>query len=467
MDTARTSSNKMESNDLSRRDFLKRSSTVGLAALGSGSIANVLASCSSSSGGSSSGSSADTLSFWQFYGPGGQVKEQSQWFVDVVNAWNTQNKTQVKLQYVPSQDYISGSKLQTAFASGQGPDIFLISPGDFLRYYNGGVLKDLTPYIDSAAQQDLFPGVMGTRMVNGKIYGVPMEVEPMAFYYSLDAFRQTGLTEKDIPTTWDQLLAVAAKLKTNKRYGVLFETTPGYYQNFTWYPFMWQGGTDAVNPTTKKSGFNSPGAIQALKFWQNAVKEGLAPRTLLGAGGGDVVTNLAGGYCAIQNLGIWGIAALKANAPNFKYGVFKLPTPAGGSYSTVLGGWAFVANSKGKNPEEAAKFCAWALASMKPDSIQRGVDWISKVKSDVAPRKSVLDQATQNGAFSSGPMKFFKDNVFPGGRGEPRYPTEIYKAISDAIQACMLNGADPAQQAAATATTIDSFLAGYNGAPIL
>ncbi|MFL5661671.1 MAG: extracellular solute-binding protein [Ktedonobacteraceae bacterium] len=465
MDIDQSLSTQLESNNLSRRDFLKHTGTASLAVLGAGSLVNALAGCGGSSG--SSGSSSSALSFWQFYGPGGQVKEQSQWFVDLANAWNKENQTQVKLQYLPPTDYIGGSKLQTSFASGAGPDVFLLSPGDFLRYYNGKVLLDLTPYIDSAAQKDLVPGVMGTRMVDGKIYGIPMEVEPMAFYYSLDAFEKAGLTEKDIPTSWDQLLEVAAKLKTSKRYGVMFETAPGYYQNFTWYPFMWQGGADAVDPATKKSGFNSPGAIQALKFWQDAVKRGIAPRTTLGGGGGDLVANLAAGYCAIQNVGIWGIAALKANAPDFKYGVFKLPTPAGGTYKTVAGGWAFVANAKGKNPEAAAQFCAWALASMKQDSIQRGVDWISKVKSDVGPRTTVMDLATQNGAFSSGPMKIFKDDVFPGARGEPRYPAEVYKAISDAIQACMLNGADPRQAAETASNTIDSFLAGYSGAAIL
>ena len=53
-----------------------------------------------------------------------------------------QGRTRIRRQH----DYINGTKLPTAFASGQGPDIFLISPGDFLRYYNGGVLLDLTPY---------------------------------------------------------------------------------------------------------------------------------------------------------------------------------------------------------------------------------------------------------------------------------------------------------------------------------
>ena len=46
-------------------------------------------------------------------------------------------------------------------------------------------------------------------------------------------------------------------------------------------------------------------------------------------------------------------------------------------------------------------------------------------------------------------------------------PPPVYKAISDAIQACQLNGQDPAQAAQAASDQIDAFLAGYKGAPIL
>ena len=451
-------------NDISRREFLKQAGYTGIAAMGAGGVASALASCGFAGSGGS-GSSSQPLSFWQFYAPGGPVKAQAQWFIDAVNTWNKNNKSPIQLQYIA--DYVNGSKLQTSFASGQGPDIFVISPGDFLRYYNGGVLKELTPYIDKATQADFYPDVMGTRLVSGKIYAIPMEVEPMAMYYSVDAFEKAGLSEKDVPTTWQGLLEVAAKLKTNKRYGVLFETAPGYYQNFTWYPFMWQTGSDAVDQATKKSGFNTIGVVQALKFWQDAIKSGVAPRSTLGTGGSDVVANLAAGYCAMQNLGIWGISALRSNAPDFKYGVFKLPLPPGGTYKTILGGWAFVANAKGKNPDDAAKFCAWALGSMQQDSIQRGVDWIIKAKSDVGPRKSVMDEAARENGFSDGPMKIFKDDIFAGGRGEPRYPPEDYKAISDALQSCMLNGADPQQQAEAASKTIDTFLSTYSGASIL
>src|SRR6266511_3937285 len=80
---------------------------------------------------------AKKLSFWQFYSPGGTVATQGKWFEDMIKSWNDQNETQIELNYIPVNDYVNGSKLQTAFASGEGPDIFIISPGDFLRYANG------------------------------------------------------------------------------------------------------------------------------------------------------------------------------------------------------------------------------------------------------------------------------------------------------------------------------------------
>jgi multiple sugar transport system substrate-binding protein len=104
---------------------------------------------------------------------------------------------------------------------------------------------------------------------------------------------------------------------------------------------------------------------------------------------------------------------------------------------------------------------------MQEDSIQRVVDWCTKSKSDVSPRKSALDKAAAAGGYSSGPMKMFKDEIFPTGRGEPRVPPEVYKTISDSIQACQLGGADPKQTAEQGSEQIDSFLAGYSGAPLL
>jgi multiple sugar transport system substrate-binding protein len=299
--------------------------------------------------------------------------------------------------------------------------------------------------------------------VDGKVYGLPMEIEPLALYYSEAAFESAGLSEADLPKTWDQTLAVAQKLTNSKRYGVMFETLPGYYQNFTWYPFMWQGGSE-FQTKDGKSAFDSPATVAALKLWQDAVNMGVAPRQVV-SGGFDIVSNLAAGLCAMQNIGIWGISAMENNAKDVPYGIFKLPTPANGKYVTVGGGWAFVANAKGADPENAAKFCAWALASMDKKSVQRVADWCTVAKSDMPPRQSALEAKRED--FSKGKMGIFSKEVYPGTRAEPRLPPEVYKIISDAIQATQLGGADCRQTATAASQQLDAFLASYSGAPIL
>ena len=121
---------------ISRRELLKRGGKVAAAAAVSLVFSPFVF--------TGKAAATKTLSFWQFYAPArGNL---SKWFEDCVKGWNATHDVKVELQLVPAQEYIGGSKLQTAFAAGQGPDIFIISPGDFLRYYNGGVLVDLTPW---------------------------------------------------------------------------------------------------------------------------------------------------------------------------------------------------------------------------------------------------------------------------------------------------------------------------------
>ena len=104
---------------------------------------------------------------------------------------------------------------------------------------------------------------------------------------------------------------------------------------------------------------------------------------------------------------------------------------------------------------------------MQDDCIQRVVDWCTKANSEISPRKSALEKGTTEGGYSSVPMKLFKDVIFPSARSEPRVPPEVYKAVSDTIQACQLGGADPKQAAEEGSQQIESFLSGYTGAPLL
>ena len=103
------------------------------------------------------------------------------------------------------------------------------------------------------------------------------------------------------------------------------------------------------------------------------------------------------------------IAQLREGAPDFKYGVFKLPPLRAGNISTSA--------------------AAGRLSPTPRDGIRR------------PPTKSALDAG--KAAFENGFLKIFTDEICPGARAEPRMPPPVYKAISDAIQACQLNGQIP------------------------
>jgi multiple sugar transport system substrate-binding protein len=90
------------------------------------------------------------LKFWQFYAPGGEVAPQVAWFEKDGRRLERQPRAEGRARISCAELGIHqrSPNSRPPFASGEGPDIFIISPGDFLRYYNGGVLQDLTPHMD-------------------------------------------------------------------------------------------------------------------------------------------------------------------------------------------------------------------------------------------------------------------------------------------------------------------------------
>ena len=147
--------------------------------------------------------------------------------------------------------------------------------------------------------------------------------------------------------------------------------------------------------------------------------------------------------------------------------MLQLPSPADGQAQTALGGWAFVVNARGVDPDAAARFTVQVLGSMTEESIAAGAEWNGAAKGNIPTRKSVTEAIGDTGAFDNPILQKFRDEFVPIGRGEPRYPPVIYKAVSNAIQNCMLAGADPSEQAGLAQEAIESYLETYEGGDLL
>ncbi|MEA4897985.1 MAG: sugar ABC transporter substrate-binding protein [Christensenellaceae bacterium] len=358
---------------------------------------------------------------------------------------------EIEFVVIPQDEYMS-SKLTTAFAAGAGPDVFFMSPGDFLKYANSSLAMDLTPYFTPELLDDFLPSSIEAVTVDGKICAIPFEVELLGLYYNKDMLSAAGIAP---PATWDELIAATSALTKDKIAGLLIEPNKGYYQNFTWYPFLWQGGANAVDVEKKQASFDNQAAVDALKLWGDLIKAG-APSKISIPGTFDI-SLLGTGQAAMQVSGTWAIADLEKKYADQNIGVVPLPVAPGGKPATCAGGWKVMVNANSAHADEAAKFAMWCFAG----GVDNPLKWCTDVKFAYSPRKSVVEAGKD--IYSKGLRQVFTDEIYDTAIGEPRYPAEVVDAIGNALQNVMFADADPAAEAKTANEQIDLFLQSFQG----
>jgi multiple sugar transport system substrate-binding protein len=165
--------------------------------------------------------------------------------------------------------------MQTSIAGNNVPAFFTWWNGQQLNdVVATGVAADLTPYWDkaiadgdfSAAQRDLVS-------VDGKPYGVLLNVANWVVFYNTSAFEKAGIAAP--PTTWDELMADADKLKA-AGYTPFNAPTSGGWMPFIWFsqlvlgqdPDAFVGLTDGSVP------YDSPVVKKAFEIWGDMYAKG-------------------------------------------------------------------------------------------------------------------------------------------------------------------------------------------------
>lgn len=419
----------------------------------------LLSAAGCASGGNSTGNSAagqskpaangekTKITFWTFH-----TNAEKDFMASLGEKYKKVNpNVEIVYQNFPEADYM-GSKLTTAFAAGSGPDVFVMSPGDFLKYANSGVAMDLTKYYTDEIKKDFLPSSLQAVTVDNKIMGIPFEVELLGLYYNKDMFKAANLNP---PKTWSELEADTKALTKDKVAGLLIEPSKGYYQNFTWYPFLWQTGSNVIDTEKKIGTFEGAGTEKALKLWGDLIKAG-APQKLSIPLTNEIAL-LGEGQAAMQVCGTWAVASLEQKYPKTNIGLVPLPVPDGGKAATAAGGWKMLVNGKSKNADEAAKFAMWAFA----ENVDIPLEWCTKVKFAYSPRTSVIEAGKD--IYSKGLRKVFTDEIYSSAIGEPRYPAEVVNAVGDALQSVMFSNGDPKTEAKTANDKINEYLKTYKG----
>src|SRR6478609_3519813 len=117
----------------------------------------------------------------------------------------------VDIQYLENEAY--KKKLTTLLQSPDRPHIIYSWGGGVLReQVKAGVVEDLSAAMTTDWRERFSPAAIQAYTLNGKIYGVPMLVSQVGFFYNKELFAKAGVDANAIKT-WDDLLAAVKKLK--------------------------------------------------------------------------------------------------------------------------------------------------------------------------------------------------------------------------------------------------------------
>ncbi|MGA7204543.1 MAG: extracellular solute-binding protein [Specibacter sp.] len=237
-------------------------------------------------------------------------------------------------------------QLSQGFASGKPADVFYVSTDALAGFAANG---SLYAYGDKLAnKKDFYPGLVDSFTYGGKFYCAPKDFSTLGLVINTEMWKAAGLTDADIPTTWDQLTTVAKKLTRDGHVGLAL--SPEYARVGA---FMVQAGGTLLNADQTKATVDTPENLAGLDYVKSLLKDGSAKfTTQLGAGwGGEAFGK---GKAAMTVEGNWIAGAMTADYPKVGYKVVQLPAgPKGAGTLQFSNCWGIAADSP--NKDEAVK----------------------------------------------------------------------------------------------------------------
>ncbi|MFC7545391.1 sugar ABC transporter substrate-binding protein [Plantactinospora sp. GCM10030261] len=245
--------------------------------------------------------------------------------------------TDVVVQYVPWLE--APKKFQTALAGGDGPDVTELGNTETQGWAAQEALADVSDRMDGWAEgKDILPDLLSNAQLDGKQYGVPWYAGVRAVYYRTDWFAKAGLQP---PKTWDELVTVAKTVQQQNpgKYGFAL---PGNSE-LPFYSFLWSTGAEIATKDgdSWKSGYDTPEAKQAVKFWTDLVTtHKVAPPAAAGWNELDAQKQFATGQAAMAVAGSWPQTAMLKDNPDLAkvWGTFPIPGPDGKPAPAFAGG---------------------------------------------------------------------------------------------------------------------------------
>ncbi|MCX7711796.1 MAG: extracellular solute-binding protein [Clostridia bacterium] len=265
-----------------------------------------------------------TLTMWHHW-----VNEADSTTNSVKNAikdWNDRNpKVKVLADGVSGEPY--KTKIKTALAAGEAPDLFYMWGGSFVSpYISEGNILPLDSYLNDGTRDRLIPGILEACTFDGRVYSLPMLTFIANLYCNKELFEKAGAK---IPETYDELLDAVKKLRAKGITPISVgekDRWPGMY----WYDIlaMRQAGNQACMDAMKKpSQFDQPQFREAAEKLTELVKEKAFNDNAFGLGFNEMVNEFTEGKAAMIYQGNWVGITIDKSKTTTKDQIVVVPFP--------------------------------------------------------------------------------------------------------------------------------------------
>ena len=343
--------------------------------------------------------------------------------------------------------------VQTAFAANAGPDIFNLSIEDEYQYIVNGRVAPVNP--QAAGYRDLqdllntyAEGMLDPVMLDGKVYGLPLELTNWCIFINKKVFRSAGLDpEKDFPKTWEEMANISERLVI--RDGDIL-VRRGFDFRYPYYlvamlPMVEQLGGQLISDDGKTAIVNDAAWVKFLSFMQQwgPSDRNLGSPTYKNA---RSLFNMDNNDIGMAHTGLYQIGRIRADNPTFyesgEWMVVPFPVfedAVKDVAASFYGHYLMVNAQSSKAKQDAAwKFIGYML--------EHAEEYLKEV-SLIQPTKALLASDTyRNIPFSDVFTKDFdRGHIVYYGAASAEFQT----LIRSAVESVMLSGETP-EKAVAT-----------------
>lgn len=366
----------------------------------------------------------------------------------------------IEASAMPPKDY--WPRLSALAASGDLPDVFMMSSGFVKEWAAAGNLADLSGVVTDEELANYYEGAASVGVIDGERVAFPQNWVAPVLYYNIDMFEAAGVPLPSADWTWDDFLSAAKALTIDEDNDGDVDTWGMYlYGRYAHIePWVFRNGGRYLNADETALELNQE-AINALQFLTDLVNvEGVAPQPqeMEGVRQQDIMPL---GMAAMWVDGSWNIAnARSIIGDDFRWGIAQVPvgpdatedTMAAYAWADMLSvadgsdnaelAWAFIQHMVGEG-RDASDFLGGKVPAYVDIATSEG--WL---ESDQMPGNKglLLEIGAQNvyTGFSknwSG-WRGYDSTGSSGMNGELDEVLNGRKSLSDAIDAFVLYGND-------------------------